>query len=247
MKITRYKKVHRNLNFYINNFGFHQPFQILIDGTFCFDALKNQFNIQDQLKKYFQAELKLLTTQCVIVETENLGPKLVGAMKIVKQFGIHKCGHEKAPIGASDCLLSMVGKSNRDRYVIATQDRDLQEKIREKPGVPLLYLHRKAPCLERPSQTSRDKATENATGSFKVQTREELVIKKLKEDVGLSENNNEQKRKRRKKKGPNPLSCKKKQKKNENAQGIKKRSRNRIRLPKQMKALLQAHINSTVD
>lgn len=191
-------------------------------------------------------------------------------MKIVKQFGIHKCGHEKAPIGASDCLLSMVGKSNKDRYVIhyiaililaiplftfqnnlryviATQDRDLQEKIREKPGVPLLYLHRKAPCLERPSQTSRDKATENATGSFKVQTREELVIKKLKEDVGLSENNNEQKRKRRKKKGPNPLSCKKKQKKNENAQGIKKRSRNRIRLPKQMKALLQAHINSTVD
>lgn len=191
-------------------------------------------------------------------------------MKIVKQFGIHKCGHEKAPIGASDCLLSMVGKSNRDRYVIdyiaililavplftfqnnlryviATQDRDLQEKIREKPGVPLLYLHRKAPCLERPSQTSRDKATENATGSFKVQTREELVIKKLKENVGLSENNNEQKRKRRKKKGPNPLSCKKKQKKNENAQGIKKRSRNRIRLPKQMKALLQAHINSTVN
>lgn len=222
------------------------------------------------MKKYFQAELKLLTTQCVIVETENLGPKLVGAMKIVKQFGIHKCGHEKAPIGASDCLLSMVGKSNRDRYVIdyiaililavplftfqnnlryviATQDRDLQEKIREKPGVPLLYLHRKAPCLERPSQTSRDKATENATGSFKVQTREELVIKKLKENVGLSENNNEQKRKRRKKKGPNPLSCKKKQKKNENAQGIKKRSRNRIRLPKQMKALLQAHINSTVN
>lgn len=39
MKIKRYKKVSKNLNFYVNNFGFRQPYQILIDGTFCFAAL----------------------------------------------------------------------------------------------------------------------------------------------------------------------------------------------------------------
>lgn len=40
MKIKRYKKVNRYLNFYINNFGFRQPYQILVDGTFCLAALK---------------------------------------------------------------------------------------------------------------------------------------------------------------------------------------------------------------
>lgn len=39
MKIRRYKKVNKNINFYVNNFGFRQPYQILIDGTFCYAAL----------------------------------------------------------------------------------------------------------------------------------------------------------------------------------------------------------------
>lgn len=39
MKIKRYKKVNRRLNFYNNNFGFRQPYQLLIDGTFCLAAL----------------------------------------------------------------------------------------------------------------------------------------------------------------------------------------------------------------
>lgn len=43
MKIKRHKKAHKYINFYINNFGFHQPYQILIDGTFCFAALKVSF------------------------------------------------------------------------------------------------------------------------------------------------------------------------------------------------------------
>jgi len=40
MKIKRYKKVQKYMNFYINNFGFRVPYQILIDATFCLAALK---------------------------------------------------------------------------------------------------------------------------------------------------------------------------------------------------------------
>lgn len=39
MKIRRYKKVHKHLGFFVNNFGFRQPYQILVDGTFCYAAL----------------------------------------------------------------------------------------------------------------------------------------------------------------------------------------------------------------
>lgn len=40
MKVTRYKKASKRINFYINNFGYRPPIQLLIDGTFCFAALK---------------------------------------------------------------------------------------------------------------------------------------------------------------------------------------------------------------
>ena len=81
----------------------------------CIICFQNQFNIQDQLPKYLQAEVKLLTTQCVILETEKLGPKLYGAMLIVKQFAVHKCGHEKQPVAGSKCLRSMIGAGNSSR------------------------------------------------------------------------------------------------------------------------------------
>lgn len=40
MKTARQKKARKNLGFFINNFKFRPPFQVLIDGTFAFAALE---------------------------------------------------------------------------------------------------------------------------------------------------------------------------------------------------------------
>lgn len=72
MKITRYKRVQRFLSFYKNNFDFHPPYQIILDGTFCQAALSNKVNISEQMPKYLNDEVKLLTTVCVINEVEKL-------------------------------------------------------------------------------------------------------------------------------------------------------------------------------
>lgn len=39
--------------------------------------------------------------------------------------------------------------------MIATQDRELQDYLRKKPGQPIMYLHKKTPVLEQPSELSR--------------------------------------------------------------------------------------------
>ncbi|KAJ8686593.1 hypothetical protein QAD02_022387 [Eretmocerus hayati] len=210
MKIQRLKKVQKNLGFFVNNFKFRQPYQVLIDGTFSHAALENKFNIQDQMAKYFQAEVKLLTTQCVIMETEKLGPKLYGAMLIVKQYAVHKCGHEKNPVSGSKCLRSMVGKDNSSRYIVATQDRLLQDQLRKVPGVPIMYLHGKAPTLEPPSQISKQFAECLRNKSVLTNTQEE-TLKCLKLQSGLEVESGMIRKKKKKKGGPNPLSCKKKQ------------------------------------
>ena len=75
-------------------------------------------NIKDQLPKYL-GEVKLLTTQCCILEMEKLMQTegtLFGAMSILKQFPIHKCGHEKEPKPAQKCLKSMLKENNPQRY-----------------------------------------------------------------------------------------------------------------------------------
>ena len=116
MKVKRQIKVKKILSFFKHNFGHHPPYQVLIDGTFTQACLKvnsnwelsfriffekyiyifkfqNKVNIRDQLPKYL-GEVKLLTTKCCIMECEKLGSEIFGATVILKQFGIHKCGHD---------------------------------------------------------------------------------------------------------------------------------------------------------
>ena len=77
MKFSRKKKVNRYMQFFKNNYAFHLPYQLLIDGTFCLAALEAQVQLAEQLPKYFNCELKMLTTQCVVLEMEKLGEFIV--------------------------------------------------------------------------------------------------------------------------------------------------------------------------
>ncbi|KAL0109970.1 hypothetical protein PUN28_013543 [Cardiocondyla obscurior] len=252
MKTSRGKKARKTLGFYVNNYKFRQPFQVLIDGTFAFAALQNKFNIHEQLAKYFQSEIKLLTTACVISETEKLGifsSKVNGATQIVKQYAIHRCGHEKTPICGSKCLQSMTGKNNNARYIVATQDRELQDKLRIIPGVPLLYLHGKAPTLDSPSAASR-KYAETKQKDLGMTTWEKENIKELRKQAGIEEKETKMKKKR-KKGGPNPLSCLKKKKKEMTTSNksdtksgkIKKRKR-KIKIASHIKDALLAELKN---
>ncbi|XP_031617316.1 rRNA-processing protein UTP23 homolog [Contarinia nasturtii] len=254
MKIARYKKAQKTLSFYRNNFGFREPYQILIDATFCQTALIFQIGIKDQLPKYFQAETRLVTTQCIILEAESLGSKVQGATNIVKQFLVHKCGHEKGPKSGIACIKSMI-KNNR--YVIATQDRELQEYLRKKPGQPIMYLHKKTPVLEQPSELSRKTVEFKLNESFNFGTADEKKLVALKKSEGLpvaEDTKTDLKKKKKKKKQPNPLSCKKKKKKpnagvtlkkssidNIQNKTIEKTKRKRVKIPSHIKEIFQSN------
>ncbi|EFN83695.1 rRNA-processing protein UTP23 homolog [Harpegnathos saltator] len=255
MKTSRHKKARKNIGFYVNNFKFHQPFQALIDGTFALAALENKFNIQDQLAKYLQSEVKLLTTPCIISETEKLGSfssSVNGAMQIVKQYIVHKCKHEKKPTSGSKCLQSMIGKDNGSRYIVATQDRELQDKLRIIPGVPIIYLHGKAPTLESPSEASH-KYAEAMQKGLGMSMWEKENIKTLKKQAGIVEEENKRKRKK-KKGGPNPLSCLKKKKKikptvlnKTSTKSNKVKKRKKIKIAPHIKEALMAELRNNEE
>lgn len=99
------------------------------------------------------------------------------------------------------------------RYIVATQDRSLQEVIRQTPATPLLYLHVQAPTLEPPSEVDQQfaKDVQNRT-MFSIE--QEETLKKMKQAAGIAEEPPKKAKKKKKNKGgPNPLSCLKKKKK----------------------------------
>ncbi len=208
-------------------------------------------NIRDQLPKYLDGAVKLLTTPCIVIETEKIGQEVYGALQILKQFPIHKCSHLDKPQDASACILSMVKPVNPNRYIIATQDNVLRESLRRIPGVALLYLHGNAPTIEKPSERSIQYSEGKNLEKLELLDYQKEILTKMKTDAfGETSAGDETRRKRKRKGGPNPLSCKKPKKKKSNSsstQGApstetdlkKKRKRIKLKIPKHVKEEMQ--------
>lgn len=214
MKIKRQKQAKKNISFYKYNFSFREPFQILVDGTFCQAALKNKIQIKEQMPKYLMGEVQLCTTNCALRELESLGKELYGAKLILQRYQVRKCAHFKDPISASGCLLSMLGETNPHHYFVATQDHTLTTGLKEIPGVPLFYIILNTIVLDKPSPASLDFVQKVQMGEL-VSPSQQETIRSLKEEQGLGPRDTERRGRKRKRKGPNPLSCLKKKKKTE--------------------------------
>lgn len=180
----------------------------------------------------------------MVIEMESFGHKLTGAAIILKQFAIHKCGHEGKPVTGSECMLSMLGKNNENHYITVTQDRQLQDDVRKIPAAPLLYLVQKTPVLDPPSQSSINYSNNRYDIALKV---EKELVKNLKEQNGIVTDDNCTKFKKKKKKGANPLSCKKKKtkpqqtinkSKDSTKEEVEKTRRKKVRIAKHVKEMM---------
>ncbi|KAL6099541.1 utp23 [Pungitius sinensis] len=214
MGLKRQKLAKKTINFYKYNFSFREPFQILVDGTFCQLALKNKIQIKEQMPKYLMGEVKLCTTSCALKELETLGGDLYGAKIILQKFQLRSCPHYKKPVPASQCLLSMLRENNPHNYFVATQDRSLTEGLKKIPGVPLLYIVFNTIVLDKVCQTSLDHVRAVQLGEL-VSPAQQQSITGMKKEQGIVQKDGERRGRKRKRKqsNPNPLSCLKKKKK----------------------------------
>ncbi|CAJ0572912.1 unnamed protein product, partial [Mesorhabditis spiculigera] len=153
MKVKRVKRAAKILNFFKYSFKIAPPFRVLIDGTFCMAALRDKINLREQMPKYLGEETMICTTKCVLRELELLGGPVYGATAICRQFELAECPHNQAK-PASECFAELARKM-KDRpkkYIFATQDDKLRDKLRSYPGVPHLYIQYNAILLDRISE-----------------------------------------------------------------------------------------------
>ncbi|KAM6376509.1 rRNA-processing protein UTP23 homolog [Alca torda] len=236
MKLKRQKHAKKNMGFYKNNFHVQEPFQVLLDGTFCQAALRNKIQIREQLPGYLGGATQLCTTRCVLKELESLGKALYGAKLIAQRFEVRNCSHHKDPVSGSVCLLSMIEEGNPHHFFIATQDQDLANKVKKKAGVPLLFIIQNTMVLDKPSPKSLAFVQKLQMNELVPEHQKQSIVQ-LKEKEGLAKQEGEKRRKRKRAGGPNPLSClKKKKKKTQEGQEPsaekkkrRKRKRNRVK------------------
>ncbi|XP_074429764.1 rRNA-processing protein UTP23 homolog [Larus michahellis] len=236
MKLKRQKHAKKNMGFYKHNFHIREPFQVLLDGTFCQAALRNKIQIREQLPGYLGGATQLCTTRCVLKELESLGKALCGAKLIAQRFEVRNCSHHKDPVSGSVCLLSMIEEGNPHHFFIATQDQDLANKVKKKAGVPLLFIIQNTMVLDKPSPKSLAFVQKLQMNELVPEHQKQSIVQ-LKEREGLAKQEGEKRRKRKRAGGPNPLSClKKKKKKTQEGQEPsaekkkrRKRKRNRVK------------------
>ncbi|XP_074001741.1 rRNA-processing protein UTP23 homolog [Numenius arquata] len=234
MKVKRQKHAKKNMGFYKHNFHFREPFQVLLDGTFCQAALRNKIQIREQLPGYLGGATQLCTTRCVLKELESLGKALYGAKLIAQRFQLRSCSHHKDPVSGSACLLSMIEEGNPHHFFIATQDQELANKVKKKAGVPLLFIIQNTMVLDKPSTKSLAFVQKLQMNELVPEHQKQSIVQ-LKEKEGLAKQEGEKRRKRKRAGGPNPLSCLKKKKKTQegqepSAEKKKRRKRKRIRV-----------------
>ncbi|WFD46315.1 rRNA-processing protein fcf1 [Malassezia furfur] len=86
-------------------------------------------------------------TSCVISELEKLGPKYRIALRVARdpRFERLECTHKGTY--ADDCIIERI-KSHKC-YIVATCDRELRRRVRQVPGIPLMYIARRQCRIER--------------------------------------------------------------------------------------------------
>ncbi|XP_050403780.1 rRNA-processing protein UTP23 homolog [Patella vulgata] len=240
MKIKRQKTAYKILNFYKNTYGIDSPYKVLVDGTFCKACLSAKVNIMEQLPKYLDSDMTLMTTSCVLAECKAFGSLLFGPLKVLSQYTIRPCKH-KEPVPAAQCLYSLIKQGNKKKYFVATQDPELSKKSRDIKGVPLLYLAFKNIILERPSNTS--KGIENPQVSQAQSLDHQLkIVQDLKRKLLREEVEPKEKKKKRfiKRK---PMKKRKEGGKNvpKSDGGVKRKRKNKIKIASHVKAEWRKH------
>lgn len=154
-----------------------------------------------------------------------------------KGFERRRCGHHTLdePLNTMECFASVIdpkgSRTNKNRYVVATQDPKIRAYLRTIPGVPVIYIKRSVMIMEPMGGATERVKEREEKAKFKagiIGSRATVTGEKRKRgenEDGESDESGEDKsgsdvkaasssmpakaRKMRGEKGPNPLSVKK--------------------------------------
>ncbi|KAH7123764.1 rRNA-processing protein UTP23 [Dendryphion nanum] len=173
MRGRRLKNYRKQMQVFKVNFGFREPYQVVCDAQILEDAWGMKIDLPGRLKGVLGGEVKMMTepivTQCCIRQLYNAKPKNEALITAAKNFERRRCGHHELeePLDASECLASVVGQTNKNRVVVATQEAGTRSALRKVPGTPIVYISNSVVILEPISATTEAARNQEERAKFK--------------------------------------------------------------------------------
>ncbi|KAI9506649.1 Fcf1-domain-containing protein, partial [Coemansia spiralis] len=211
MRPKRVKAYKRAMQFYQKNFGFREPYQVLVAADFILEAVSKNLRVVETLEETLQGKIKPFVTFCTICDIRKESEHRAQAIAVSKSFEKRRCLH-KDPISGIQCIGEVMGDENKYNYCVAVQDDVLRAKLRSIPGVPIIHVKQSTMVLERISEAGK------AAGAAKAQEKQGLselerkmlkAVKQKDREAKLALRKPRAKKKIKGPKGPNPLSVKK--------------------------------------
>ncbi|KAI9802191.1 MAG: hypothetical protein M1825_002911 [Sarcosagium campestre] len=106
------------------------------------------------LERTLHGKVKPMITQCSMRHLYAASPAVPHLIEQAKQYERRRCNHHvlDQPLPTLECLTSVVdpksSKTNKHRYVVASQDGAVRASMRGISGVPLVYINRSVMILE---------------------------------------------------------------------------------------------------
>lgn len=121
------------------NHNLTPPYNVILDTNFVNMSMRRKIEIEKELISCLFSRVNVYVTDCVVAEMEKLGKVHTLALKVLKseRFKRLTCDHKGTYADA--CIIERV-KSN-PCYVVATCDKELKQRLRKIPGVPILAVH----------------------------------------------------------------------------------------------------------
>lgn len=148
---------------------------MLVDAEIIKDAQRFAIDLPQYLSNTLHGEVKILVTQCSMrhLYAQNKDGSLEKIIDKAKGFERRRCGHHPEqypePLSTAECLASVVGPTNKHRYVVASQEQEVRAQFRRIAGVPLVYISRSVMIVSfNPCDSNvRDRCVRLLTGTWK--------------------------------------------------------------------------------
>ncbi|EAT88399.1 hypothetical protein HBI56_125630 [Parastagonospora nodorum] len=243
MKLKRAKAYKKLLHQYELNFGFREPYQVLLDSQILEDAYKFKIDLIGRLQKLLGGQVKPMITTCDMRHLYAAKPKNETLILQAKEYERRRCNHQDLdePLSTLECLSEVVDPkssgTNKNRYIVASNDSRVRGHMRSIAGVPLIYISKSVLLMEPMANATEELREREEKSKFKMglkgQRKPDQTPKRKRDDEG--EERDDQSvavdtapaRKKRQKgpKQPNPLSMKKAKKDKSETQPVPKKTK----------------------
>ena len=218
MRIKRHKAVRKTLRFFHVNFGFREPYKVLVDGNFVHAVVASgNGDVEATLSKLLMGNVRAFTTRHTLHELQGMGREYRATLEGARRLERHKCSHDKAQT-AAEAIKGEIGDRNESHFFVATQDKDLQRYLSKVPAVPIIFKTVNGVSLQKPGVGLQNYVKRASEAKMGVQDYEKGMVVGMgaaREGATVGSAEGEAPpgpglRRKKKARGPNPLSVKKK-------------------------------------